>query len=280
MAPWSVFLPAAMVHAHRHSAAKCTSSKSDRFVLTFFWTVFTFFSWSGSRRSYYILPILPAAAILIARIFVIGERELNDAARSLVKVGFWVVASVLIFSGVALLPVRVFLPMPYSLLPMLPHPGIFAVCWLLSLVPTAYACIRCSRERMLSSVGVTSYLLLLYLFVVAMPAGDKWRGEKQFAEATRQLIHDQPDRLAAFKATPPVFYLGFSKPVPQYDSTAELASALRNGQVGWIILRRRDIPALNIAAREAVAEATYPWDSPERRSNALVLLKLQLSAAL
>jgi hypothetical protein len=32
--------------------------------MVMFWATFVFFTLSGSRRSYYILPILPAAAIL------------------------------------------------------------------------------------------------------------------------------------------------------------------------------------------------------------------------
>lgn len=274
MAPWSVFLPAAMVQAHDRAAPTRTILKSDRFVLAFFWTIFIFFTLSGSRRSYYILPILPAGAILVARVFVVGERELSDSARWLLKFGFWVAFSVLILSAAVLLPIRFFLP-PYSRFPMLPHPVIFAICWILSLVATGYACVGYRRRRILLSVGVSTYLLLLYLFVFAMPAGDQWRGEKQFAELTRQLVDGQPDELAAFKSQPPVFYLQFPNPVPRYDSVAALAAAVRNGQIRWIILRRRDIPALNIVAREIVFEATYPWDSPEHRSNALVLMKLR-----
>ena len=59
MAPWCLFLPAALVHAHSKPAGK-----SDRFVLAYFWVTFIFFTLSGSRRDYYLLPILPAAAIV------------------------------------------------------------------------------------------------------------------------------------------------------------------------------------------------------------------------
>ena len=275
MAPWSSFLPAALAHAHGRPAAAGKASKSDRFLRTFFWTIFIFFTLSGSRRGYYLLPILPAGAILIARIFVISQRELSETARWLLKFGFWVVVLMLIFLAVVLLPSRQFLPYPYSFLPMLPHPRIFVTCWIVSLISTAYVCTHYSKERVLISVGISSYLLLLYLFVVALPAGDQWRGERQFAQAARQLIDGERDELAAFRTQPPVFYLRFSKPIPQYESAVELASAARSGRVRWIILRRRDVPVLNMSAREIVAEPTYPWDSLEHRSNALILMELQ-----
>src|SRR5205807_1160310 len=119
------------------------------------------------------------------------------------------------------------------------------------------------------------YLFLGYLFVFAIPAGDQWRGERQFAETTRSLIGQHPEELASFKTQPPVFYLGFPKPVRQYDSQQELVAAVRTGQLRWVILRRRDIPTLNIPAAETAIEGTFPWDSAEHHANALVLMRLR-----
>ena len=169
MAPWSAFMPAALVHAHNRAEAASTRLRSDRFVLAFFWTTFIFFTMSGSRRSYYILPILPAASILVARIFVVAEKDLSESSRFLLKVGFWMVLSAVALSAVILLPPQVLLPPPYSLLPMLPRPWIFAACWILSLGTAVYAFVCYSRKRILLSVSVISYLLLCYLFMFAMP---------------------------------------------------------------------------------------------------------------
>lgn len=304
MAPWSAFLPAALVHAHNRSEAASTLTeqspgshprltspatelerdrqerargllRSDRFVLVFFWTTFIFFTLSGSRRSYYLLPILPAASILVARIFTVTERDLSKSVQFLLKIGFGVVVLVLIFLAASLLPPRMLLPRPYSLLPMLPSRGIFAACWILSLGAAAFACIRYSRERILISVSVISYLLLSYLFIVAMPAGDQWRGERRFAETTRQLIDEHPTELAAFKTEPPAFYLGLPEPVPQYEKVEELESAVRQGRIKWVIVRRHDISALGVRAHETVFEPSYPWSSPEHRGNSLVLMRFE-----
>ena len=67
MAPWSALLPAALVETHSLRHADAEPARADRFALVYFWATFIFFTLSGSRRSYYILPILPAAAILVAR---------------------------------------------------------------------------------------------------------------------------------------------------------------------------------------------------------------------
>jgi len=301
MAPWSVFLPAALVHGHNRSAAASTLTepspashphlaspatererdrqeqargllRSDRFVLAFFWTTFIFFTLSGSRRSYYLLPILPAASILVARIFTVTERDLSKSVQFLLKIGFGVMVLVLIFLAASLLPPRMLLPAPYSLLPILPSRGIFTACWILSLSTATFACIRYSRERILISVSVISYLLLSYLFIVAMPAADQWRGERRFAQTTRQLIDEHPTELASFKTEPPAFYLGLPEPVPEYDKVEELESAVRQGRIKWVIVRRHDISALGVRVHETVFEPSYPWDSPEHRGNSLVLM--------
>jgi hypothetical protein len=158
---------------------------------------------------------------------------------------------------------------------MLPQPGIFAACWIVSMGTAAYVFIRYSRGRILLSVSVLSYLILSYLFILAMPAGDKWRGEKPFAEATRRLIDGHPAELASFKTQPPVFYLGLAEPVPEYETLAELESAIRRGPIKWVILRRRDIRALDLPAHEAAFEPSYAWDAREHRLNALVLMRLE-----
>ncbi|MBV8360643.1 MAG: glycosyltransferase family 39 protein [Deltaproteobacteria bacterium] len=275
MAPWSAFLPAALVYAHSHAEIAGIKLRSDRFVLAFFWTIFIFFTVSGSRRSYYILPILPAASILVARVFIVIEKDLSELSRFLLKVGFGMVLSVLALSVVIILPPQILLPTPYSLLPTLPWPWIFATCWILSFGTAVYAFICYSRKRILLAVSVTSYLMLCYLFMFAMPAGDQWRGEKSFAEAVRQLIDGCSAELVSFKTQPPVFYLGLAEPVPQYDTLAELKSAITSGRIKWVILRRRDVLALDMPAHVAIFEPNYPWNSREHHLNALVLMELE-----
>jgi 4-amino-4-deoxy-L-arabinose transferase-like glycosyltransferase len=275
MAPWSAFLPAALVYGHTRIRTIDRVLNSDRFVLAFFWATFVFFTLSGSRRSYYILPILPAASILVARVFVVPEQDLSELTRLLVKGGFALVVMTLALSGIILLPPTLILPRPYSFLPILPRRAMFAICWIVSLGTAAYASIRYSRIQMLIAVSVASYVVLLYLFIVAMPAADQWRGEKQFAQETRSLIDGHPAELASFKVQPPMFYLGLSEPVPEYSDLSQLESDIRSGPVKWVILRRRDISALKLPAHPAAFQPTYPWDSREHRLNALVLMKLE-----
>ncbi|MDR4503524.1 MAG: glycosyltransferase family 39 protein [Candidatus Scalindua sp.] len=61
--PWSLFLPGALVTWWRDR--KMTKDKKEPFGIWFF-SLLIFFSLMSSRRPYYLLPAIPAAAVLIA----------------------------------------------------------------------------------------------------------------------------------------------------------------------------------------------------------------------
>src|SRR5205814_7675510 len=116
LAPWSVLLPAALIHGHAKTAAQ-GSGTGRRFALIFFWATFAFFTLSASRRSYYLLPILPAAALLIARLLAARGEELTRAARIALKVGFGSVGVLVVGAGVAAVLPRSDFPHPIAQLP-------------------------------------------------------------------------------------------------------------------------------------------------------------------
>jgi 4-amino-4-deoxy-L-arabinose transferase-like glycosyltransferase len=60
--PWSPLLVIALIMAIRHCRRGC-SNQYDRWLMWAMLLIFLFFSASGSRRSYYILPILPFCAL-------------------------------------------------------------------------------------------------------------------------------------------------------------------------------------------------------------------------
>src|SRR5260221_4548900 len=129
MAPWSVLLPAALVHAHTQVSA-AEHARSDRFTMTFFWATFVFFTLSGSRRSYYILPILPAAAILIARLLHQPFECMSRLVRALTKLGFGAIVATIAIATLPFVPPALFLPQPSSQLPPAPNPVAYAIFWI------------------------------------------------------------------------------------------------------------------------------------------------------
>jgi 4-amino-4-deoxy-L-arabinose transferase-like glycosyltransferase len=64
-APWSLILPAAIIHSLQGVRRRVSQIPE---ALTLFGAIFIFFTLSGSRRPYYLLPILPFVAILVANV--------------------------------------------------------------------------------------------------------------------------------------------------------------------------------------------------------------------
>jgi 4-amino-4-deoxy-L-arabinose transferase-like glycosyltransferase len=274
MAPWSALLPAALVNAHGRRHPDPDDARSDRFTMVFFWATFVFFTLSGSRRSYYLLPILPAAAILIARLLERTFEQMTPATRMLTKIGFGVIAGAAILSAVAFVPPRMVLPEPYSKLPPVPDLGIFAMFWIGSIGAIFYAMRDFSTRRILVACGAIAWLFMFYLYVFAMPAGDAYRGEEAFAAQTRAIIGNDEAGLALFRNQGPVYYLGLPRPIPEYSRLGELNDAVSDHKVQWLIVRRRDLPLLKFKSALVAAEATYPWDSEQHHLNSMVLLHI------
>lgn len=275
MAPWSAFLPAALLQMHGRQRLNVDRVRSDRLTLVFFWSTFIFFTLSGSRRSYYLLPILPAAAILVARVLAEPLEALMKWPRRLLKLGYGVIVAAVAISGLAFLPPHRFLPAPYNQFPGVPDQSMLAVYWIASLLAVGWSLRNLNSMRVMVSSGVAAYLFMFYLFVFALPAGDAWRGEKNFAQQVRQFIADRPSELAFFKNQGPVFYLALPKPVPEYERLADLSAAVAGGSVLWIVIRRRDLEHIGLPVVVAASEAVYPWDGKEHRLNAMVLVKVK-----
>ncbi|MGH7916023.1 MAG: ArnT family glycosyltransferase [Candidatus Binataceae bacterium] len=274
MAPWSAFLPAALTHAHQRRHAGADHARSDRFALTFFWATFIFFTLSGSRRSYYLLPILPAGALLVARLIGAPQESLSKGARWLLKGGYAAVIVAVALSTLTFFPPSWFMPGRYATLPDAPARGIFAIYWVLAVAAIVWALMKFEWRRVTVSACAIAYLFMVYFYIFAMPAGDAWRGEKAFAARSRATIGAQAPRLAFFMNDGPAFYLGYSVPVPEYDSRRQIDTAVKQDQVKWIITRRRAAKRLNFPVTMVDHEAVYPWDSHRHRGNAMVLLRV------
>jgi len=276
MAPWSALLPAALVETHslRHGGAK--PARADRFALVYFWATFIFFTVSGLRRSYYILPILPAAAILIARTLAYpGESELRSTiARRLLAIGYAIVAFSAIAGIVLLIPAWAILPRPYDAFPELPAKPAFIVFWVVSVAAVVYTIRKFSPYRAAISVGAVAYLAMAYIYIFAMPAAEAYRGEKPFGYAVLNKIGGSTDRLVLFKTEGPLFYLNPPKPIPEFDKQQDLQDAIAKRSIRWMIVRRRDMPKLNTPATIELGEASYPWETTDNYRNKVVLVRV------
>ncbi len=276
LAPWSPLLPAALVRAHQRCRMVDASGRGNRFALVYFWGLFLFFTLSSSRRSYYLLPILPAGAILIARPLAEAELSWKGIASRLLIAGYVLIALVSVLSAVVLLPASSLLPAPWDTLPALPNRPLFVLAWTAALVGIVLAVRRFTRGRIALSLSLIAVSFLAYLFLCALPGMEAYRTRKQFAsEVTRQL-DSSPGPLALCRNREIVFYLGQRDSLPEYQTEESLVDGLRHQKVRWLIVRRQDLESLRMARfREVIAcERSFSWESREQRKHKLILLDL------
>jgi 4-amino-4-deoxy-L-arabinose transferase-like glycosyltransferase len=274
MAPWSALLPAALVETHSLRSAGAAPARADRFALVYFWATFIFFTLSGSRRSYYILPILPAGAILVARTLAYPGELRSKIARGLLAIGFAIVAFAVIAGIVMLVPAWAILPSPYDALPELPDKFVFVAVWIVSLAAIVYAIRKFSPYRVAISTAVVAYLVMTYIYIFAMPAAEAYRGEKPFGYAVLNKLGGTTDHLVLYKTEGPLFYLNPPAPLPEFDRKQDLQDAIANGQAQWMIVRRRDMPKLDTPTTIELSEASYPWETDYNYRNKVVLVRL------
>ncbi len=79
MAPWSLFLPGLLLFAYRER--RWLSDERVSYLLVWFAAVFLFFSLARGKRSIYILPLYPAAALLFGAWWLELERGKADRLR-------------------------------------------------------------------------------------------------------------------------------------------------------------------------------------------------------
>src|SRR5262249_51585284 len=125
-APWSGLLPATLIY-------RSDKRSADRLACSYFAAVFLLFTLSASRRSYYLLPILPATALLEARLLAASSSSLRPWARRLRTTAYGVLMAGAIVSGMLLVPARFVLPAPYDSLPALPAWWLFLLGWVVAM---------------------------------------------------------------------------------------------------------------------------------------------------
>ena len=269
MAPWCVFLPAALVHMHFKP-----TDKNDRFVLAFFWATFIFFTLSGSRRDYYLLPILPAAAIIVARLFTTAEAEWVRSVRVLAKAGYIVlfVSVVVTFIAVALvffLPAVRPAPLKAIWTAVEGIAGVGFWTFLAALIVTVFPFLNWRPETLAVSTSIMAYACWLFVFVYAFPNGEAFRMEKAFAQSVLEVLKGDLNRLVLFNynkdrsTTDLIFYLSATKPIPEYLETADLEDHIKNNPGTWVIASEKHVPKIPFNVSVVLKVEKLAWSSSD-----------------
>jgi 4-amino-4-deoxy-L-arabinose transferase-like glycosyltransferase len=255
-APWAVLLPAALVQAH------VDRTRGDRFALAYFWSVFLFFTASSSRRSYYLLPIVPAVAFLVARLLTTPRAQLTPWARRLQMISGALVTLAIAAGAIALSLPHSLWPAPWDQLPPLPSP-IFGA---LILGATAVIAVTWRmRALVVFVIGASAYL-----FLIAIPATEQYRTQKPFLAEVRARLGDDLPKLTLYRAREAIYYLNPAAPLAEFNSPDELRSG---SMPDWLLARERDLVEIGPVGKVVLREPSQPWEAGDLRSSKLVLLK-------
>lgn len=273
MAPWSVVLPGALMHLQGAPAESDRQVRSDRFALVYFWATFVFFTLSGSRRSYYLLPILPAASLIVARLLTSPAGSLSSIAWWLTRFGYWLLAFATIFAFLALLPPRWIMPR-LDQLPMMPAPMLYGAFWIAAVAGVCYAMRRIAPARIGVSLGIIAYLAMVYLYLFAMPATEAYRPEKSFGQVVTAKVGPENGSLAFFDNLEGFFYIEPFTAHKLFRDPAALHRAIDRGEVRWVMVKERDLPGLKLNGVVVAREKSFPWDGERGIRNAALLIRL------
>jgi 4-amino-4-deoxy-L-arabinose transferase-like glycosyltransferase len=200
-APWSLVMLAALWDARRWQAGE-----SRRIILAFAAGIFIFLIASGSRRSYYLLPLLPALAIITGKAISDWLYERHKTGNWHVKWSVLLTVCVVSIAGLSL-GYLYFKPgkIPRGIL-QLPAVAVVFCGGILALV------FLLKRKQSHSVVILTATIILaeLWFFTAGAAAAEKERGFRPFCREAATILKDVPgNQIALYKMSKDVAKLFF-----------------------------------------------------------------------
>lgn len=228
--PWAFLLIAALLSYVPKYAA---TNRSERWLLDALTLVFVFFTLSGSRRWYYILPIMPFCMMLIAAYLADpGQHRWRRPALVATQVVLYAIAALLIALPVGLGVYAKGTPLPAQF-----WIGSAAMLLACALIATATLGKRAAilerivgvdsvpSAKSLSIVLLLTAIEMTVVFGLVLPGVDSYRQLKPFAVAlTRQLQADDQVAFYRHHNTALVFYLNPPGTIAVIENRAQLPS--------------------------------------------------------
>jgi len=288
--PWSPLWIAATLGLIR---IRRSLDAHTRWLLEAAGLIFLFFTLSGSRRSYYILPILPFCTLMMA-VFVIHIRDIRT--RGFLKWGLGIQGGLLF--GIVLLncvsPLAAMLPekVGFEPSPSLIVSGVMigGLAMIINFAVERHV-IRLDaaegRPPIASSIAL-AVIVMGGFFCVQQTILNRVRTERPFVRSLKQRTANlNIEDIAIFRTNCPIvqFYLARPQPVQVLDSPEAVRAFLEQRPSGVLITQNRfrdELAALSadFAREPDMAEASRPWESASTRQDKwLVWLPKQHAAA-
>jgi 4-amino-4-deoxy-L-arabinose transferase-like glycosyltransferase len=252
---------------------------ATRWLIETFALIFLFFTCSGSRREYYILPILPFCALLSAVFLSTAEREARWLRIALCTQIFVLASAVGAALVSPLLWPRIkalsgFVP-PKEIVWFTPVIALLAGgAWTINRRSNGLVLRRLGLHPGIASLVITALLLLGSFFTWQWTALGIYRTQKPFGQELKKLTADiAPKNIAFFARVPPriIFYAKLSVPVQELQN-ADMVRRFLDSDTDAKVLAARpaefdqflDALPPDIRNRPALTETIYPWEDKIR----------------
>lgn len=226
-APWTLFLIASLFYIKGWS-----KKPAERFILLITLGIFMFFTISGSRRSYYILPILPGLALITGKTISdwLGNFEQHD--KKVIKWSSMLICSILALGGICI--IFAFFD---SRIPS--HPSQIAI-GVFATIVCIYAMILFNRK--MKAMGIlllisVIFIMELWVFNVGMAVAEQKRTLRPFALKTADYLKDvSDDRISLYQGYDSIFIFYLKrKPLKVLSSVEDIRSFQEMHNGGFLI---------------------------------------------
>jgi 4-amino-4-deoxy-L-arabinose transferase-like glycosyltransferase len=273
-APWVTFLPGVIISLFSRKTQRLL--QSHRFLIIAALTTFLLFSSVGSKREYYLLPLYPILAVLVAKCWdeYVSMKHTNVKrwtwkSMDIPIVGF---AGLLCIAGFGV-PIVATLYLPQYIFSSLGF-GIVFVCLGIALL------VIFLRDQAVWTFGVYSTATIwLYLFVlmVIVPEMNNYRSRKGFFHEAARIVGEQPIVDYNYEGFEAQFYL--QRTFPVLKEVSKLQQLLTSGVQTFVIVNdrhydqlQREYPEL-LKKFQVVLDRVWTSAMDPKRQQRLLLLK-------
>ena len=241
--PWTIFIPSAVIFFWRKK--KQGETLNLTFPLVWFAGTFIFFSLVSGKRNLYLLPLYPAAAILMARFWSDGIEAAKEQPAKLITIPCYLLFGALTLCSIgagALLALGDRTPLLRNLeidpraLPLYPMIAIFLAGGVTGLV------LVIKKARLIFSFALVVVIMLSgFLFSVTsfFPAINVFKSGKPFCDRIAQIVQPS-DTLVTFRFNPESFnYFMKRSPIPVIDEYKDLKALMLSPEKVYCLIHAK-----------------------------------------
>jgi 4-amino-4-deoxy-L-arabinose transferase-like glycosyltransferase len=247
--------------------------------------VFLLFTLSGSRRSYYILPILPFCALLSAAYLDIERQEKPRAQVLTIQAGLLVAAAVVEIFSPGIWPIAMRLTAFEPSRQLIAVTVALGVLGLLALILSRVSPAltdRVARLPVTLTPLIVASVVLMGGFVVWQRAiTGEYLTLKRFCTEVKSHVGDRQIDVAFLKGPSGIiiFYLDLGQPAKTILTAEDLDAFLSSQSDAKVLISRvdsheamTDVLRGRIAADATIKERVYPWETETKKFKAWIVL--------